>query len=135
MARLSPTDIETLKSKLTPDERRIAFEEGTEAPGSHPYNFEKRDGMYHCRVCDSALFPASTKYESGSGWPSFYAAIDSDAVETKTDFKLVMPRTEIHCATCGAHLGHVFNDGPEPTGLRFCTNGTALDFKPETTQE
>ncbi|MHA6289240.1 peptide-methionine (R)-S-oxide reductase MsrB [Maricaulis sp. CAU 1757] len=131
MPRLDPEKIKTLKAKLDPQTRAIAFDEGTEAPFSHPLNAEKRNGVFHCKVCDAPLFTAETKYESGSGWPSFYAPVSEDAVETKTDHKLVVPRTEIHCANCGAHLGHVFPDGPAPTGQRYCTNGTVLDFREE----
>lgn len=131
MPKLSDTEIATLKAKLDPQTYAIAFEEGTERAFTHPLNAEKRGGTYHCKVCGEALFASATKYESGSGWPSFYDVLASDAVDTKTDFKLIAPRTEIHCANCGAHLGHVFPDGPQPTGQRYCTNGTVLDFRPE----
>lgn len=130
MPRLSPAEIEDLRSKLTADEDAIAFGEGTEPPHSHPLNIEKRAGEFRCKVCGTGLFKSGAKYESGSGWPSFYEALDPDAVETKWDFKLIAPRKEIHCGNCGAHLGHVFDDGPQPTGQRFCVNGTVLDFKP-----
>ncbi len=131
MPRLSEDEIAALKARLDPQTYAIAFEEGTERAFTHPLNAEKRDGSYHCAVCEAPLFSAAHKYESGSGWPSFYDVMDSDAVETKTDFRLRLPRTEIHCANCGAHLGHVFPDGPRPTGQRYCTNGTVLDFKPD----
>jgi peptide-methionine (R)-S-oxide reductase len=131
MPRLSEDEIAALKARLDPQTYAIAFEEGTERAFTHPLNAEKRDGTYHCAVCEAPLFSAAHKYESGSGWPSFYDVMDSDAVETKTDFRLRLPRTEIHCANCGAHLGHVFPDGPRPTGQRYCTNGTVLDFKPD----
>ena len=131
MPRLSEEEIAALKARLDPQTYAIAFEEGTERAFTHPLNAEKRDGTYHCAVCEAPLFSAAHKYESGSGWPSFYDVMDSDAVETKTDFRLRLPRTEIHCANCGAHLGHVFPDGPRPTGQRYCTNGTVLDFKPD----
>jgi peptide-methionine (R)-S-oxide reductase len=131
MPRLSEDEIAALKARLDPKTYAIAFEEGTERAFTHPLNAEKRDGSYHCAVCEAPLFSAEHKYESGSGWPSFYDVMDSDAVETKTDFRLRLPRTEIHCANCGAHLGHVFPDGPRPTGQRYCTNGTVLDFKPD----
>ena len=130
MPKLTDAEIAELKAKLDADTYAIAFEEGTERAFTHPLNAEKRDGAYHCKVCGDRLFEADAKYESGSGWPSFYQPSSGDAVETKTDFKLIAPRTEIHCANCGAHLGHVFPDGPEPTGQRFCTNGTVLDFRP-----
>ena len=104
-------------------------EEGTERPGSSPLNWEKRPGTYVCAGCGQPLFRSDTKYESGTGWPSFFAAIDG-AVETKTDYKLIWPRTEYHCSRCGGHQGHIFEDGPEPTGLRYCNNGVALTFVP-----
>lgn len=131
MPKLTDAEIETLKARLDPLTYAIAFEDGTERAFTHPLNTEKRAGDYHCKVCGEALFKADHKYESGSGWPSFYDAADRGAVDTKTDHKLLTPRTEIHCANCGAHLGHVFPDGPQPTGLRYCTNGTVLDFRPE----
>lgn len=131
MPRLSEDEIAALKARLDPQTYAIAFEEGTERAFTHPLNAEKRDGTYHCAVCEAPLFSAAHKFESGSGWPSFYDVMNSDAVETKTDFRLRLPRTEIHCANCGAHLGHVFPDGPRPTGQRYCTNGTVLDFKPD----
>ncbi|MAK64780.1 MAG: peptide-methionine (R)-S-oxide reductase [Maricaulis sp.] len=131
MPKLTDAEIEALKAKLDPTTYAIAFEEGTERAFTHPLNDEKRPGHYHCKTCGEKLFEAGHKYESGSGWPSFYDAADREVIDTKTDHKLIMPRTEIHCANCGAHLGHVFPDGPQPTGLRYCTNGTVLDFRPE----
>ena len=118
------------RQQLTPEQYRVTRQHGTEAPWSHLYNTEKRDGIYHCVACGQALFAAETKYESGSGWPSFFAPIEEAAVGTSTDTSGFMTRTEVHCANCGAHLGHVFPDGPDPTGLRYCMNGTALDFEP-----
>ncbi|GHA29582.1 peptide methionine sulfoxide reductase MsrB [Devosia pacifica] len=118
------------RAQLTPEQYRVMREHGTERAFSHPLNVEKRDGVYHCGACGQALFSADTKYDSGSGWPSFYAPINDTAVETTTDRSLFMVRTEVHCSDCGAHLGHVFPDGPEPTGDRYCMNGTALDFEP-----
>jgi peptide-methionine (R)-S-oxide reductase len=103
---------------------------GTERAFTSPLNDEKRDGTYYCAGCGLALFSSDHKYNSGSGWPSFWAPESSDHVETTTDWKLHYPRTEIHCAGCEGHLGHVFEDGPEPTGLRYCVNGTALNFEP-----
>ncbi|TRO96549.1 peptide-methionine (R)-S-oxide reductase MsrB [Glycocaulis profundi] len=130
MPRLSADQIATLRRDLPEDVEAVAFHEGTERPGSSPLNAEKRAGVYHCAVCDAPLFASETKYESGSGWPSFYAPVADDAFETKTDFHLLVPRTEFHCANCGAHGGHVFPDGPPPTGRRWCANGTVLRFKP-----
>lgn len=114
---------------LTPDQFHVLRQHGTEAPFSHPLNDEKRAGVFHCAGCGAALFDAETKFDSGTGWPSFFAPL-SDAVETSTDFKLLMPRTEVHCTRCGGHLGHVFKDGPAPTGQRYCMNGTAMHFEP-----
>ncbi|MEA2950349.1 MAG: peptide-methionine (R)-S-oxide reductase [Alphaproteobacteria bacterium] len=99
----------------------------TEIPGSSPLNAEKRKGTFACAACDLALFASETKYESGTGWPSFYAPLPN-AIGTTTDHVLLLPRTEVHCRRCGGHLGHVFEDGPPPTGLRYCMNGVALKF-------
>ncbi|MDB2415226.1 peptide-methionine (R)-S-oxide reductase MsrB [Rickettsiales bacterium] len=118
------------KEKLSADQYYILREEGTEPPNSSPLNNEKRKGVFVCAGCDLDLFLSSSKYESGTGWPSFFEAIEGH-IETKTDFKLVWPRTEYHCKKCGGHQGHVFKDGPEPTGLRYCNNGLALKFIPE----
>ena len=102
---------------------------GTERAGASPLNAEKRDGKFFCAACRTALFDSGTKYESGSGWPSFYAPVEG-AVATTEDRTLGMKRVEVHCARCGGHLGHVFPDGPKPTGLRYCMNGAALTFEP-----
>ncbi len=118
------------KKRLSPEAYRILREHGTERAGSSLLNHEKRNGVYHCAGCDAPVFSSKTKFESGTGWPSFYAPIDRSAVGTSTDFKLIVPRTEVHCARCGGHLGHVFRDGPPQTGKRYCVNGVALTFKP-----
>lgn len=114
---------------LTPEQFHVLREEGTEPPFSSPLNKEHRKGVYVCAGCDLALFDSETKFDSGTGWPSFYAPI-AGHVETKRDFKLILPRTEYHCARCGGHQGHVFDDGPPPTGQRWCNNGVALRFIP-----
>ena len=114
---------------LTPEQRRILLEHGTEYPGSSPLNDEKRAGIYACAGCGRELFSSATKYESGSGWPSFFAPLEN-GVGTTQDGSHGMVRTEVHCASCQGHLGHVFPDGPPPTGLRYCMNGLALDFRP-----
>lgn len=119
---------EEWKKKLTPEQYDVLREEGTERPFSSPLNDEKRKGIFACAACDLELFESDKKYDSKSGWPSFFQAIDGH-IETKTDFKLFLPRTEYHCARCGGHQGHVFKDGPQPTGLRYCNNGVALKFK------
>ena len=115
---------------LTSDQRRILREHGTEPAGTSPLNHEKRAGEFFCAGCGAPLFESGTKYDSGSGWPSFYAPM-SGAVETTTDTSHGMRRTEVHCAQCQGHLGHVFPDGPQPTGERYCINGAVLDFKPK----
>ena len=129
----------TEKLKLSPDEWRkrldkmqyhVLREEGTERAGSSPLNNEKRAGVYACVACDLPLFTSEMKYESGTGWPSFFTTIPG-VFETKRDFHLIFPRTEYHCTRCGGHHGHVFDDGPKPTGQRWCNNGVALKFIPK----
>lgn len=109
----------------------VLFEENTERPGSSPFNTEKRAGHYICAACYLPLFKSEMKFDSGTGWPSFFDSLP-DAVGKKRDFKLFLPRTEYHCARCGGHQGHLFEDGPKPTGLRYCNNGVALKFIPAT---
>jgi peptide-methionine (R)-S-oxide reductase len=115
------------KKMLTPEQYEVVREEGTEYPFSSPLNNEKRHGTFTCVACDLPLFSSKAKFDSGTGWPSFYDALPG-ALETKTDTKLGMVRTEYHCTRCGAHHGHLFEDGPKPTGLRYCSNGVALKF-------
>ncbi|GAN70926.1 MAG: peptide-methionine (R)-S-oxide reductase MsrB [Acetobacter syzygii] len=118
------------RAPLTAEQEQILLGHGTEYPGSSPLNGEKRQGTYHCAACGTLLFRSTAKYESGSGWPSFWAA-EPEGVATRRDTSHGMVRQEVHCAECGGHLGHVFPDGPPPTGLRYCMNGLALDFRPE----
>jgi peptide-methionine (R)-S-oxide reductase len=116
------------RAELTPEQFAVLRKHATERPGSSPLNGEKRAGTFLCAACQTALFDSSTKYESHSGWPSFFAPIEG-AVDTTEDRTMGMRRVEVHCANCGGHLGHVFPDGPKPTGLRYCMNGAALEFQ------
>lgn len=122
-------DLEKRRASLTPEQHHVTQEKGTERPFSGAYWDSKDPGTYTCVVCDAELFDAATKYDSGTGWPSFWAPIETDRVQTETDATLGMVRTEVTCATCGAHLGHVFPDGPRPTGARFCMNSASLNLE------
>ncbi len=117
-------------SHLSEEQYRITCECGTEPPFSHPYYFNKESGAYHCVCCHAPLFSSEAKYESGTGWPSFFQPVDDKALKEVEDLSHGMRRIEVRCAACDAHLGHVFPDGPAPTGLRYCINGLALDFRP-----
>ncbi|MEZ4629886.1 MAG: peptide-methionine (R)-S-oxide reductase MsrB [Deinococcales bacterium] len=130
--KLSPKQYSSKEwqERLTPEQYQVLRQEGTERAGSSPLNHEHRSGTFICAACSSPLFKSEAKFDSGTGWPSFFEPIEG-ALETKTDFKLIWPRTEYHCANCGGHQGHVFKDGPDPTGLRYCNNGIALDFMPD----
>jgi peptide-methionine (R)-S-oxide reductase len=124
-----PSDAEW-RAKLAPQAYQVLRKHGTERAGTSPLNAEKRAGVFLCAGCGRKLFASDTKYESGSGWPSFFQPLEG-AVGTSEDNTLFMSRTEVHCAGCGGHLGHVFPDGPRPTGLRYCMNGVAMKFEPE----
>ena len=132
MSKIEKTDSEWRQS-LSPEAYRVLRQHATERAGTSPLNAEKRQGIFTCAGCGKELFPAATKFESGTGWPSFYEPLGADAVETSEDRSWFSVRTEVQCADCGGHLGHVFPDGPKPTGLRYCMNGAALNFKPEKT--
>lgn len=130
MAKIEKSDAEW-RAQLTPEQYHITREHGTERAGTGPHQHEKRDGMFKCVCCGKDLFETNAKFESGTGWPSFYKPVDETAVSEHKDRSFFMTRTEIRCADCDAHLGHVFPDGPKPTGLRYCMNGHALTFEPD----
>jgi peptide-methionine (R)-S-oxide reductase len=131
LQRIIKTDAEWRKL-LSPEQYEILREEGTERPFTSPLNHETRSGLFVCIACDLPLFPSKYKFDSGTGWPSFFDVLPGH-IEFKTDYKLVLPRTEYHCARCNGHHGHVFDDGPRPTGLRYCNNGAVLRFIPDKT--
>ena len=125
--RVEKSDAEW-RRELTPQQYRVLREKGTEPPFTGKYWNEHSDGVYRCAACGNELFDASTKFESGTGWPSFYQPIEGERVATEEDRSLFMRRTEVHCARCGGHLGHLFDDGPQPTGLRYCINSASLEL-------
>jgi peptide-methionine (R)-S-oxide reductase len=126
----TPKDEAHWREKLTPEQYRILRESGTERAYTSPLNDEKRQGVFTCAGCGETLFSAENKFNSGCGWPSFTAPLSEAALEQSVDYDIGYERVEVHCAKCGGHMGHVFPDGPEPTGQRFCINGGALDFEP-----
>ena len=128
--RVEKSDAEW-RAQLTPEQYKVTREHGTERAGTSPLNNEKREGVFTCVCCGAPLFASDAKFESGTGWPSFYEPMNDDAVTEHEDRSFLMRRTEVRCARCDSHLGHVFPDGPQPTGQRFCMNGVALNFKPK----
>jgi peptide-methionine (R)-S-oxide reductase len=128
--RIEKSDAEW-REQLTPEQYKVTRQHGTERAGTSPLNHEKREGIFACVCCGERLFSSEAKFESGTGWPSFYQPVETESVSQHDDRSFMMRRTEVRCARCDAHLGHVFPDGPRPTGLRYCMNGVALRFDPE----
>jgi peptide-methionine (R)-S-oxide reductase len=120
---------EEWKKRLSPEAYSVLRHEATERPFTSALNENKRQGVYHCAGCDTAVYSSAAKYDSGTGWPSFWQPVSAEVIGTRTDYVLVYPRTEVHCAACGGHFGHIFEDGPPPTGQRHCLNGVALRFE------
>lgn len=130
MEKLEKTDAEW-KSELSPEEYKVLREKGTERAFSGGYWDSKTAGVYRCKGCGAELFDSETKFDSGTGWPSFYQPMEGEAVATESDRTFFMKRTEVHCSRCGGHLGHIFDDGPNPTGLRYCINSCSLELDPK----
>jgi peptide-methionine (R)-S-oxide reductase len=134
MAKVQKTE-EQWREELSPEEYHVLREKGTERAFSGTYWDSKDGGVYRCRACGAKLFDADTKFDSGTGWPSFYEPVEGEAVETEEDRTFFMKRTEVHCSNCGGHLGHIFEDGPDPTGLRYCINSASLKLDPDAKAE
>ena len=133
MPKITKTEAEW-KAMLSPEAFQVARKHGTERAGTSPLNKEKREGTFHCVACGEPLFSSDAKFESGTGWPSFFKPLSKEAVAEQDDSSFFMRRTEVHCAACESHLGHVFPDGPKPTGQRYCMNGVAMTFAPKETK-